>query len=112
MTSKSKQKGDRFEYEMVKLLNDNGIKAKKVWLSDQANNNIRGDIQYGDNLERTLEIKHRENISELLWTWIDGVDQLVVKKNHHEPLVIMRVAEFIELFKTSRINNNRNKLGE
>ena len=34
MANKSKRKGTRFENEIVQILNENGIKAKRAWGSN------------------------------------------------------------------------------
>lgn len=96
MSSKSKLKGTRAENEVVRKFNEAGIAAKRQPLSG-ALKDYKGDVilPNGD----VAEIKNRESIAEYLWTWLAQGDAkyLVLRKNHKEPLALLKLDDLISL---------------
>lgn len=94
--SKAKAKGTRAENEVVRLLNEAGIAAKRQPMSG-ALKDYKGDVVLpnGD----AFEVKNRESIAEYLWTWLAQGDAkyLILRKNHHEPLTLMKFDDLIAL---------------
>lgn len=94
--SKAKAKGTRAENEVVRLLNEAGIAAKRQPMSG-ALKDYKGDVVLpnGD----AFEVKNRESIAEYLWTWLAQGDAkyLILRKNHHEPLALMKFDDLIAL---------------
>ena len=103
MSSKSKQKGYRFESEFTKKLNENGIPAVRVPMSGSLGGVLKDDVIIGS-IEHPIarcELKYRENLSVQLWEWLEGADYLCIKRNHKKPLVVMELDQFMELFKSN-----------
>lgn len=104
MSSKSTQKGDRFDREFRKTLNDAGIPAEKILLSDQKFHKEPGDVLFNGNWK--AELKHRESISKQLWAWLEGVDVLALKRNNHKTLIVMDFRTFIDLIQDETNTEN------
>ena len=96
--SKAKAKGTRAENEVVRLLNEAGISAKRQPMSG-ALKDYKGDVVLPDG--DAFEVKNRESIAEYLWTWLAQGDAkyLVLRKNHHDPLVLLKFDDLIELLR-------------
>jgi hypothetical protein len=91
----SRQKGNRLERAIVRLLQDQGFGAERVPLSGSAGGSYCGDISVPLlGIDRTIECKARANGFRELYPWLDGRDALIVKAGRREPLVIvpMRLA--------------------
>ena len=96
----SRQKGDRFEREVVASLADAGILAERVPLSGAAGGMFGGDIQAFLKPGRVkLECKSRSRAWKAEYGWLDGNYALVVKQDRSEPLVIMRLSDFKKIAK-------------
>lgn len=89
-----RQKGDRAERAIVKLLQVAGLDAKRVPLSGSVAG-YPGDVcvKLG-NREWCLEIKSRKDFATL-YKWLDDRDALVLKANRREPLLIVRLADIL-----------------
>lgn len=96
MPSKGKIKGSKFERDWAEFLTENGIPSKRQVLSG-SHPDHKGDVKSTDGT--IYELKNRESISKTLWEWIEPVDYLVVKRNHHKPLVVMTAEQFVKLMK-------------
>ena len=96
MTTSSKMKGYRAEVEVVKLFTASNIQAKRQPLSG-AHKDFKGDVVL-PNGDR-IEVKNRESIAEYLWTWLAQGDAkyLVLRKNHKEPLALLKLDDLITL---------------
>jgi len=94
--SASKQKGTRAENEVVRKFNEAGIAAKRQPMSGMLAD-FKGDVVL-PNGDR-IEVKNRESIAEYLWTWLAQGDAkyLVLRKNHKDPLVLLTLADLIDL---------------
>lgn len=99
--SKSKDKGRRFENQIADALTTNGIPSERIPLSGSFGGKYDSDVIIGTPEEpiAKIECKNRESISKQLWEWLDGNDYLAIKRNHHKPLVIMDLDQFIKLYK-------------
>lgn len=89
-------KGDRLEREVVKALIEAGIKAKRVLLSGSVQGypgDIAATLPGLD--EMVLECKSRK--SSPLYAWIENRGALVVKGDRQEPLVVLRLGDFLKL---------------
>jgi Holliday junction resolvase len=94
----SRQKGNRFERAIVKLLQDSGIGAERVPLSGSAGGSYQGDLTVPV-LARDLRIeaKARANGFRELYTWLEGRDALIVKADRREPLVVIPLRLAVEI---------------
>ena len=96
----ARQKGDRFERQVVDACQADGIPAQRVPLSGAAGGMFGGDIQVETRVGRQkLECKSRADKWVAEYGWLEGNDLLVVKRDRSEPLVIMRLADWIKLAK-------------
>lgn len=97
--SAAKDKGRRLENMVVKRLEDAGIASERVPLSGSLGGKYSSDVVIGsvDHPLGRIECKNRESIADYMWDYLDPVDYLVLKKNHKDPLVVMRLDQLIEL---------------
>ena len=97
MPNPSKRKGDGFEREVVDILKQSGLTAKKIPLSG-AVEGFKGDIQlWKAGRYRTLECKRRRRGFATLYGWLADNYALVVRDDRTEPLVVMRLTDFAEI---------------
>jgi len=102
MGKMQRDKGARFEREIVKKLEYHDIKAKRVPLSGATW--LKGDIIANlNNEDYTLELKKRGNGFKQIYEWIDEADALVISADRKDPLVVMRLDDFCDLY------NNKEK---
>src|ERR1700761_7177837 len=87
---RSRQKGDRSEREIVRLLQVAGFAAERVPLSGSAGGSFLGDITVPLlAVDRRVEVKVRGDGFKTLYDWLVRRDLLVVKSNRREPLVVL-----------------------
>lgn len=94
----ARQKGSRFEREVVAQLRAAGIVAHRVPLSGAAGGIYSGDVhaEIGGR-SRKIECKSRGRAWKDLYDYLDGNWALIVKRDHAEPLVVLPMATFTEL---------------
>ena len=95
---KSRDKGCRTERSIVNTFKDAGIPAERVPLSGAVHGSFGGDIIIGDDKQKA-EVKCRTNGFKKLYSWLEDNDYLIVKADRQEPLVVMEIGRFINLFK-------------
>lgn len=94
----SRQKGDRVERQLVRLLQEAGFAAERVPLSGSAGGSYTGDLTVpllGRDL--CVEAKARGNGFRELYNWLEGRDLLIVKADRKEPLVVVPLRVAIEI---------------
>ena len=90
-----RQKGDRLERAVVKLLQDAGLDAKRVPLSGSAAG-YPGDICVKiAGRELTLECKSRKDFATL-YGWLTDRDALILKADRKDPLVVLKLESVLE----------------
>jgi Holliday junction resolvase len=85
-----RQKGDRFERAIVRLLQDNGIGAERVPLSGSAGGSYLGDLTcpaIGRDLR--VEAKSRANGFRELYAWLVDRDVLVLRADRCGALAVL-----------------------
>ena len=95
---RSRQKGDRFEWSLVRLLQAAGFGAERVPLSGSAGGSYLGDLTVpllGRDLR--VEAKARADGFRELYSWLVDRDLLVVKADRREPLVVVPMRLAIEI---------------
>jgi Holliday junction resolvase len=105
----SRQKGNRAERGLVRILHSFGFAAERVPLSGAARGRFGGDVSVPLlGVDRRVEVKCRGDGFRELYKWLNGADVLVVKADRLEPLVVVplrfaaQVAAFAEQMKDSR----------
>ena len=78
------------------MLKDAGIEAERVPLSGACGGTFAGDILIRG---RRYEAKIRCNGFLELYKWIDGNHGVILRADRREGLVVLRVADWIELMK-------------
>ena len=97
MSSKSKQKGYRTEYNLVKRFQVAGIDAKRQVLSGALPEHPH-DIKI-KNPDMIVEVKARKNGAgfKTLKRWMGSADALIMHEDHEESLVAIALPLFIDL---------------
>jgi hypothetical protein len=88
---RSRDKGNRRERGLVRILQAAGFAATRIPLSGSAGGRFSGDVTtplLGRDL--TVEVKARRRFAQL-YHWIDGADVLVLQGDHQQPLVVVRL---------------------
>ncbi len=98
---RSRQKGDRNERGLVKMLQLAGINALRTPLSGAVRSSRFGggyDVHiplFGRELRS--ELKHHANGFQRLYKWLAPVDILVVRADHSEPLVVLPLKLMLDI---------------
>jgi Holliday junction resolvase len=95
---KPRQKGNRFERALVRLLQDAGLGAERVPLSGSAGGSFSGDVSIpllGRDL--VVEAKARANGFRELYGWLEGRDALIVRADRRDALVVVLLRLAIEI---------------
>jgi Holliday junction resolvase len=88
--TRHRQKGNRAERAVVRLLQDRGFAAERVPLSGAARGRFGGDVSVPIlDIDRRVEVKCRGNGFRELYRWLDGADMLIVRADRREVLVIV-----------------------
>ena len=97
MSSKSKQKGYRTEYNLVKRFQVAGIDAKRQVLSGALPDHPH-DIKI-KNPDMIVEVKARKNGAgfKTLKRWMGIADALIMHEDHEESMVAISLPLFIDL---------------
>ena len=83
----SRQKGNRTERAIVRLLQERGFAAERVPLSGAARGRFGGDVSVPLlGVNRHVEVKCRADGFRELYRWLDGADLLVVRADQSPPL--------------------------
>jgi hypothetical protein len=86
----SRQKGDRTERGLVRLLQAAGIAGERVPLSGSAGGKFGGDVSIPLlGIDRRAEVKARAKGFAQLYKWLADADLLVVRADRREPLVVL-----------------------
>ncbi len=97
---RSKQKGDRFEREIVNRFLAEGISAERVPLSGAAGGSYTGDLTVAVNGQDWLgECKSRASGFKQLYDWLGSNRLLFVRSDRNPGLVVLRVSDLIEIMK-------------
>jgi Holliday junction resolvase len=86
----SRQKGNRTERAIVRLLQGHGFAAERVPLSGAARGRFGGDVSVPVlGVDRRVEVKCRGDGFREIYKWLDGADFLIIKCDRGEPLVVI-----------------------
>jgi Holliday junction resolvase len=86
----SRQKGNRTERAVVRLLQERGFSAERVPLSGAARGRFGGDVSVPVlGIDRRVEVKVRGDGFREIYRWLDGADFLIVRADRRELLVVI-----------------------
>jgi len=86
----SREKGNRAERAIVRLLQERGFAAERVPLSGAARGRFGGDVSVPVlGIDRRVEVKCRGKGFRELYKWLDGADLLIVRADRRELLVVI-----------------------
>ena len=93
-----RDKGNRAERALVRLLQGSGFAAERVPLSGSAGGRFSGDVSIPLlGVDRCVEVKVRGTGFGQLYNWLEGRDLLVAKADRREPLVILPLRLAVEI---------------
>ena len=97
MPSPSKQKGNRFEREIVNKAVQSGLTAKRAWGSNGAALGMHEevDLVIGRDPEIKIQAKCRKKLATFLQP-TEHVDAVVCKQDRGETLIILRFEDCLE----------------
>jgi hypothetical protein len=86
----SRQKGNRTERAIVRLLQDRGFAAERVPLSGSMRGRFGSDFSVPPlGVDRRVEVKARGSGFRRLYDWLGDHDFVIVKADRLEPLVVL-----------------------
>jgi Holliday junction resolvase len=95
---RSRDKGNRTERTLVRLLQDHGFGAERVPLSGAAGGSYLGDLTVPLlGRDHVVEVKARADGFRELYKWLEQRHMLVVKADRREPLVILPLRLAVEI---------------
>jgi Holliday junction resolvase len=106
-----RQKGNRFERAIVRLLQDAGLGAERVPLSGAAGGSYCGDITVpllGRDL--VVEAKARANGFVRLYSWFEGRDVLIIKADRRDAMVVLPLRLAAEIAITAENRRSRSSM--
>lgn len=99
MPNRSKEKGSRFEREIVEKARQHGLEANRVPLSGSAAG-FKGDVHIKKGRETwVIEAKKRASGFKFLYQHIEGSDVLVVSEDRNKALAVLDLEDFLDLLK-------------
>lgn len=102
MGKMQKRKGYRVENEIEKAFTSSGVNAKRIPLSGSTDF-AKGDVQIVlKDRVLTAEVKARKDGFKQIYEWLDDKDLLVIKADRKEPLVVLRLVDYIKLLREGR----------
>ncbi len=95
MPNKSKQKGNRFEREVVRICKEKGIRSKRAWGSNGMSLGMHEEVDLTIN-DYKIQAKVRNKIAKFLIP-TEHVDAVVYKEDRGEILIMLRLNDFLEI---------------
>lgn len=94
----SRNKGNRFEREIVDLFQEHGLAAERVPLSGAAGGKFSGDVSVPVlGIDRCIEAKIRKSGFGQIYAWLEGNYAVVSRRDRSDPLITLRLADFARL---------------
>ena len=98
MSNPQKEKGSRFEREIVELARLRDLEAHRVPLSGSAPG-FKGDVHIKKGRENwVIEAKKRADGFKFLYQHLEGADILVVGADRKKPLAVVDLGDFLDMF--------------
>jgi len=96
MANRNKEKGTRFENQLVKTAKDHGLFAYRVPLSGAGS--IKNDVHIRVGREVwEIEAKKRANGFSFIYDNLDGADVLVIGADRKRPIACLDYEDFLDL---------------
>lgn len=96
MPNRSKEKGTRFENQLVQIAKAHGLDAVRVPLSGAGS--IKNDVHIKIGREVwEIEAKKRANGFSFIYDNIEGADVLVIGADRKKPLAVLDYEDFLNL---------------
>jgi Holliday junction resolvase len=97
LTNRQKEKGSRFEREIVEMARLRDLEAHRVPLSGSAAG-FKGDVHIKKGREVwVIEAKKRANGFKFLYQHLDGADVLVVGADRKQALAVLDLGDYLDL---------------
>jgi len=97
MANRQKEKGSRFEREIVEMARLRDLEAHRVPLSGSAAG-FKGDVHIKKGREVwVIEAKKRANGFKFLYQNLDGADVLVVGADRKQALAVLDLGDYLDL---------------
>lgn len=93
----SARKGKSFEQKVVRLMNEAGLDAKRTRLSGHGQDKPSDFRVVINQTHYTGECKKRKSGWAELYSWTGDRQMAVVAADRREPLVVMRLEDFLEI---------------
>jgi len=95
----SRDKGARFERQVVHTLSDAGIQAERVPLSGAAHGSFGGDVRCDlpGHEAALLECKKRARGFKQIYGWLDENTGLVIGADRLPPLIVLPLDTFLSM---------------
>ena len=90
----SRDKGNRAERAIVRLLQENGFTAKKISGMYKPGSDLTVPLL---GVDRNVEVKCRGDGFRRLYDWLDARDFLIVKADRKQPLVVVPLRLAVEI---------------
>lgn len=100
MSKASRDKGNRMERAIVRLLQDRGRAAERMPLSGALGGKYRSDVSVpvlGDDWRIECKAKAREDGFAMLYRWLEGSDALIVKGDRKRPLLVIPLDRAVDV---------------
>tara|TARA_R100000664_G_scaffold34016_1_gene53435 strand:+ start:7390 stop:7737 length:348 start_codon:yes stop_codon:yes gene_type:complete len=99
MSHPSKQKGNGYERELVNLIQDSGMKAKRAYASngESLGHHAEVDLVFG-NADYKVQAKRRKKIADYLQVG-EHVDFVVFRQDRGDSLVLMDLYRLLDILK-------------
>jgi hypothetical protein len=99
---RSRDKGNRTERAVVRLLQDHGFAAERIPLSGAAGGSYTGDLTVPVlGIDRRVEVKCRGTGFAQLYEWLADRDLLIVRADRRGLLVVVPMSLAIEIAKAA-----------
>ena len=95
MAKKSKDKGNRFEREIVNTCKDAGLDAKRAWGSNGRSLGWHEEVDVLLGKTFKIQAKCRKKLADFLLP-TDHVDAVVCKQDRGETLIILRFDDWVK----------------
>ena len=97
LTNRQKEKGSRFEREIVEMARLRDLEAHRVPLSGSAAG-FKGDVHIKKGREVwVIEAKKRADGFKFLYQHLDGADVLVVGADRKQALAVLDLGDYLDL---------------